>query len=71
LQKGETNQEKTIQKTLNATADALLVNLLQNEYNVKNLLGSDESEGLEAMLVPLKNLVTPPHGQLVYNRARD
>lgn len=71
MQSGEANQEKDYSKALNATADALLVNLLQNEYNVKNLLGSDESKGLEAMLVPLKNLVTPPHGQLVYNRARD
>jgi hypothetical protein len=71
LKSGEANQEKTIQRTLTTVADALLVNLLQNEYNVKNLLGSDESVGLEAILVPLKNLVTPPHEQLVYSRARD
>ena len=56
---------------MTAVADTLLVNLLQNEYNVKNLLGSNESVGLEAILVPLKNLVTPPHEQLVYSRARD
>jgi|JI10StandDraft_1071094.scaffolds.fasta_scaffold1586886_1 hypothetical protein len=71
LQNGEANQDKTIQRTLTIIADALLVNLLQNEYNVKNLLGSDESIGLEAILVPLKNLVTSPHEQLVYSRARD
>jgi hypothetical protein len=71
LESGETNQEKTIQRTLTIVADALIVNLLQNEYDVKNLLGSDESVGLEAILVPLKNLVNPPHEQLVYSRARD
>lgn len=71
LKSGEANKEKIEREILNAVADALLVNLLQNEYNVKNLLGSDESVGLEAILVPLKNLVTPPHEQLVYSRARD
>jgi seryl-tRNA synthetase len=71
LQSGEANAEKVITKTLSAVADALLVNLMQNEFNVKNLLGSDESVGLEAILVPLKSLVTPPHEQLVYSRARE
>jgi len=68
---GETNKESIIQDSLKSLADALLVNLLQNEYQAKDLLGSEEQVGLEAIMVPLKNLFSPPSDTLIYERARD
>jgi len=52
-------------------ADALLVNLLQNEYQAKDLIGAEEQVGLEAIMVPLKNLFHPPADTLIYERAKD
>jgi hypothetical protein len=71
LKTGESNEDKTIKETLGSVADALLVNLLQNEYHVKDLVGKEETVGLEALMLPLKNLFTPPGHQLVYSRAKD
>lgn len=71
LKTGEANVDNTVKRTLGVVADALLVNLLQNEYNVKNLLGNEERIGLEAIMLPIKNLFNPPADQLVYSRARE
>jgi hypothetical protein len=49
----------------------LLVNLLQNEYGVKDLLPQEQRVGLEAIMVPVKNLFTPPADQLIYDRAKE
>jgi hypothetical protein len=71
LKDGETNQANTIERTLGTIADALLVNLLQNEYNVSDLLGQEERVGLEALMLPVKSLFNPPADQLSYSRARE
>jgi hypothetical protein len=71
LKSGESNKDKTIKETLGSVADALLVNLLQNEYHVKDFVGKEETVGLEAIMLPLKNLFNPPGHQLVYSRAKE
>jgi seryl-tRNA synthetase len=71
LKDGETNQANTIERTLGTIADALLINLLQNEYNVSDLLGQEERVGLEALMLPVKSLFNPPADQLSYSRARE
>lgn len=71
LATGESNQDNTIQTSLGSLADALLVNLLQNEYQVKDLLSEEDKVGLEAIMVPLKNLFTPPAEEIIYDRARE
>lgn len=71
LKSGEANQDATIRRTLGVVADALLVNLLQNEYNVTNLLRNEERVGLEALMIPVKSLIQPSADQLIYSRARE
>lgn len=72
LEKDEPQKDDTIiNKSLGAVADALLVNLLQNEYGVKDLLENEEMIGLKALLMPLKSLFNPPADQIIYDRARD
>jgi hypothetical protein len=71
LKTGEANKENTIKETLGSVADALLVNLLQNEYHTTHLVGKEETVGLEALMIPLKNLFTPPGNQIVYSKAKE
>ncbi len=70
LSQGEEQKVEAVDESLGSVADALLVNLLQNEYDVRNLLGDEERTGLEAIMVPVKNLFTPPADTLIYDRAR-
>ena len=71
LLEGEANQHNTIHSTLKALSDALLINLLQNESEVKEILNEDDKQGLKTVMVPLKNLFTPPSGELNYGRAQE
>ena len=71
LEDGESNREHTIQSTLKNIADALLINLLQNEYAVQDLIDEEERVGLESLMVPLKSLFHPPGNEVNYDRARD
>lgn len=61
----------TINTALGHMADALLINLLQNEYDVKDLLSSSSRVGLESLMIPIKSLFNPPADQLSYTRARE
>ena len=71
METGAVKEEEVVRKALHSIADALLVNSLQNNYGVQNLLDDDNSHALEALLVPLKNLVNPPSESLKYDRALD
>ncbi|MCG8522029.1 MAG: hypothetical protein MI744_07480, partial [Pseudomonadales bacterium] len=71
LSNEEELRDSTIHESLGSVADALLVNLLQNEYDAKDLLAEQEKTGLEAIMVPIKSLFTPPAQTLIYNRARE
>ncbi|CAI2370250.1 unnamed protein product [Moneuplotes crassus] len=71
LSSQEELRDSTINESLGSVADALLVNLLQNEYDAKDLLAEQEKIGLEAIMVPIKSLFTPPAQTLIYNRARE
>jgi hypothetical protein len=61
----------TINTALGHMADALLINLLQNEYDVRDLLSPSSRIGLESLMIPIKSLFNPPADQLSYTRARE
>ena len=65
------SQDQIISHALGRVADALLLNLLQNDRSVRNLLESHDNIGLKAALVPLQSLIAPTSGSLVYNRAKE
>lgn len=60
-----------ISNAVGRVADALLINLLQNQFNKNSVLGDKENEGLNAVLVPLQSILSPPGDSIVYDRARD
>jgi hypothetical protein len=65
------NVDSIISNSLGRVADALLINLLQNKFNVNDVLGDNEREGLRAVLVPLEQIMNPSANSIVYDRARD
>lgn len=64
-------QDEIITHSLGRVADALLINLLQNQNGVRSFLQSNENAGLKAALIPLQSLISPNSSSLVYNKARE